>query len=203
MPDIIFRLVLPLYGALSVLALLYHRARMRRQIGHDPVVIRPLRRSGALATWLELVFVIGALVSVVDVVVNALAPGVVRRGLAVPLLRESALMGWAGLSLMTAGLVVCSVAIRHMGTSWRMGVDREHPGALVTGGIYGRVRHPIYTGVMLIVCGAAAVTSDVLSIAVAAAAVVALPVQARLEEEFLAARHGDAYVEYRQRTRRF
>ena len=82
-------------------------------------------------------------------------------------------------------------------------MDRAHPGALVTGGIYGRVRHPIYTGVMLIVCGAAAVTGDLLAIAVAAAAVVGLPVQARLEEEFLAARHGDVYTEYRQRTRRF
>ena len=120
MPDIIYRVVLPLYGVLAFLALLYHRSRIHRQIGHDPVVIRPLRRTGALATWLELVFAIGALALAVDIAINGIAPDFVRRGLAVPLLRESALVGWAGLLLMTAGLAVCSVAIRHMGTSWRM-----------------------------------------------------------------------------------
>jgi protein-S-isoprenylcysteine O-methyltransferase Ste14 len=203
MPDIIFRVVLPVYGALALAGLLYRRVRVHRQIGHDPVVMRPLRRTGSLAGWLELAFVVCALVSAADIILNAVAPDVVSRRLAVPLLRESGPAGWLGLTLVTAGLVVCGVAIGQMGTSWRMGVDREHPGALVTAGIYARVRHPIYTGVLLIVGGMAAATADLLSIAVAAAAAVGLPAQARLEEEFLAARHGDAYVEYLRRTRRF
>jgi protein-S-isoprenylcysteine O-methyltransferase Ste14 len=201
-PEIIFRFILPLYGVLVVVGLLVRRSLVRRQIGHDPIVLRPLRNTGT-ASWLEQVLVVCAIVLITDIVLNAVAPDVVSQRLAVPLLRGFAPAQWSGLLLMTAGLVVCGVAIGHMGTSWRMGVDREHPGDLVTRGIYRRVRHPIYTGVMLIVCGAAAVTADALSIPVAAATLVALPVQARLEEEFLAGRHGEVYAEYRQNTRRF
>jgi protein-S-isoprenylcysteine O-methyltransferase Ste14 len=201
-PEIIFRFVLPLYGVLVVVGLLVRRSLVRRQIGHDPIVIRPLRNTGT-ASWLEQVLLMCAIVLVTDIVLNAVAPDAMSQRLAVPLLRGFAPAQWTGLFLMTAGLVVCGVAIGHMGTSWRMGVDREHPGDLVTRGIYRRVRHPIYTGVMFIVCGAAAVTADVLSIPVAAVTLVSLPVQARLEEEFLAGRHGEVYAEYRQNTRRF
>jgi len=201
-PEIIFRFVLPLYGVLVVVGLLVRRSLVRRQIGHDPIVVRPLRNTGT-ASWLEQVLLMCAIVLVTDIVLNAVAPDAMSQRLAVPLLRGFAPAQWTGLFLMTAGLVVCGVAIGHMGTSWRMGVDREHPGDLVTRGIYRRVRHPIYTGVMFIVCGAAAVTADVLSIPVAAVTLVSLPVQARLEEEFLAGRHGEVYAEYRQNTRRF
>ena len=188
---------------LALTGLLVRRSRVRRRIGHDPIVIRPLSNAGTAASWLELVLVVAAIVSVTDIALNALVPDLVASRLAIPLLRGFAAAEWTGLFLMTAGLVVCGVAIGHMGTSWRMGVDREHPGDLVTRGIYRRVRHPIYTGVMFIVCGAAAVTADVLSIPVAAATFVSLPVQARLEEEFLAGRYGEVYAEYRQNTRRF
>jgi len=201
-PEIIFRVVLPLYGVLVVVGLLVRRSLVRRQIGHDPIVLRPLRNTGT-PSWLEQVLLLCAIVLVTDIVLNAVAPDVVSQRLAVPLLRGFAPAQWTGLFLMTAGLVVCGVAIGHMGTSWRMGVDREHPGDLVTRGLYRRVRHPIYTAAMFVVCGAAAVTADVLSIPVAAATLVSLPVQARLEEEFLAGRHGEAYAEYRQNTRRF
>ena len=203
MREIIFRFVLPLYAVLALTGLLVRRSLVRRRIGHDPVVIRPLSNAGTAASWLELVLVVATIVSLTDIALNAVVPDLVARRLAIPLLRDSAVAGWTGLFLMTAGLVVCIVAIGHMGTSWRMGVDREHPGDLVTRGIYGRVRHPIYSGVMLVVCGAAGVTGDVLSVAVAVAALVALPVQARLEEEFLAGRYGEVYSEYRQKTRRF
>jgi protein-S-isoprenylcysteine O-methyltransferase Ste14 len=206
-PDFIFRVVLPLYGVLAFVGVWRCRSVVRRQTGHDPIVIAPLGKTRSAATrveaWLELVFLLCASVAAADIGLNALAPDAVGRRLAVPLLRDFAPIGWTGLFLMTAGLVVCSVAMRDMGMSWRMGVDREHPGVLVTRGIYGRIRHPIYTGIMLVVCGAAAITADVLSIAVAAAALVGLPVQARLEEEFLAGRHGNMYAEYRQKTRRF
>lgn len=90
-----------------------------------------------------------------------------------------------------------------MGTSWRIGIDREKPGSLVIGGLFERMRHPIYAGMLLVVSGMVGVTGDLLSIAVAAAAWVGIPVQARLEEDFLLSVHGDEYRTYRARTGRF
>jgi protein-S-isoprenylcysteine O-methyltransferase Ste14 len=46
-------------------------------------------------------------------------------------------------------------------------------------------------------------TADLLSVAVAAAALVGIPVQARLEEEYLESLYGDEYARYLARTRRF
>lgn len=42
MPEIIFRFVLPLYAVLALVGLLVRRSLVRRRIGHDPIVIRPL-----------------------------------------------------------------------------------------------------------------------------------------------------------------
>jgi protein-S-isoprenylcysteine O-methyltransferase Ste14 len=202
-PDIVFRIVLPLYGAAGLMMLLFRRAQLAKRLGHDPFVIRPLRQSGTLAAYLELVFVTGEVLLALDIVINAFWADAVRARLAVPLLRESAVVGWVAFGVLTAGLVLCAVSIRQMGTSWRIGIDPEHPGPLVMTGVYRYVRHPIYTGMMLMVCGLAGVTADALSIAVAVGTLTGLPVQSYLEEEFLSARHGDAYADYRRRTRRF
>ncbi len=90
-----------------------------------------------------------------------------------------------------------------MGASWRVGIDRDDPGPLVTGGLYSRIRHPIYAGMLLATSGLAATTGDVLSVIVAAGAWIAIPIEARLEEEFLLARHGEEYRRYLSTTGRF
>jgi protein-S-isoprenylcysteine O-methyltransferase Ste14 len=56
---------------------------------------------------------------------------------------------------------------------------------------------------LLITTGMALVSADVLSIATAAAAWVGLPIQARLEEEFLVSRYGDEYRRFQAESGRF
>ena len=65
------------------------------------------------------------------------------------------------------------------------------------------MRHPIYAGMLLITTGMALLTGDLLSIAAAGAAWVGLPIQARLEEEFLVSRYGDEYRRHQSQTGRF
>jgi protein-S-isoprenylcysteine O-methyltransferase Ste14 len=201
-PDAIFRVVLPLYGGLALAGLAFRRIAVRRKTGVDPIVLRP-HRGDTLTAHLERAFALSAIALNADIVLNAVAPRFVADYLAVALLRQSEVAGWTGFGLMTAGLALVGIGIWGMGVSWRVGVDENNPGPLVTTGIYSRMRHPIYTGLLLLIGGQAALTADLLSIAVAAAAVVGLPVQARLEEEFLVSRYGKAYIEYEQRTRRF
>jgi protein-S-isoprenylcysteine O-methyltransferase Ste14 len=203
MPTAIFQFVLPLYALVAMVTLARRRLAVRRQTGVDPLALRPLRSAKTATTYVERVLVVGTVALNVDIVANAFAPQVVADSLAVPLLRQSSVLGWIGLTMLTAGLALDLAATFRMGRSWRVGIDQENPGVLVTSGIYSRVRHPIYTGVMLMACGLAMTTADVVSIAVGAAALVGLPVQAHFEEEFLAARYGATYIEYCQRTRRF
>ena len=199
----ILQLVLPLYSAWVIAALLAHRRRVAKQIGRNPVVIKPFTNRELPHRYLELVLLIGAVAAIADIGLNALAMDWVSAHLAIPLLRASEVPRWIGLLVLTSGLLLSSAAIRHMGESWRMGIDTEGAGALATRGLYARVRHPIYSGMLLATIGLAATVADVIAVAVAVGCWVALPIQARLEEQFLLSRHGDEYRAYMQRTGRF
>jgi protein-S-isoprenylcysteine O-methyltransferase Ste14 len=200
---VVFSIILPLYAVLAVIGIAANRSRVSKQIGRDPVVVRPRRGTDAPHRYLETVLLVGGGILVFDILLNAMVPDVVAQRWAVPAIRYSTACRWLGLAGMTGGLAVCFVAVTHMGTSWRIGIDRETPGSLVSGGVYQRVRHPIYSGMLLVVSGVALVTGDLISIAVAGAAWVGIPLQARLEEEFLLSRHGDDYRKYKERTGRF
>jgi protein-S-isoprenylcysteine O-methyltransferase Ste14 len=199
----VFRIILPLYAVLAVFGILVNRSRVSRKIGRDPIVVRPLRVADAPHRYLESVLLVGGAILASDVLLNAIVPDAVAERWSVPALRQSMVCRWLGLASMTGGLLLSAAAVTHMGASWRIGIDREKPGSLVVDGLFERVRHPIYAGMLLVVSGMAGVTGDLISIAVAAAAWVGIPVQARLEEEFLLSVHGDEYRSYRGRTGRF
>jgi protein-S-isoprenylcysteine O-methyltransferase Ste14 len=203
MPDVVFRVLLPLYGVYVVAAVVAQRLRLLKETGRDPIVIRPFRKSEAAHEYLESALVLGGPALGVDVVLNGVWPDMVNEHLAISVLRNATLLGYAGVVLITAGILLSGVAVRQMGASWRIGVDREKPGALVTRGLFRHIRHPIYAGMLLAASGMAAATADLLSVVVAAAAWVGLPVQARLEEQFLASVYGEGYKSYLAKTGRF
>jgi protein-S-isoprenylcysteine O-methyltransferase Ste14 len=201
--DAVLRIILPLYGALAIAGLAAHRSRVSKQIGHDPLVIQPFSDSHQPHRHLERLLLVATVAALVDIALNALAPASVAASIGIPALQRAIPVRWLGLVMLTLGFVVCSVAIRHMGTSWRMGIDRQGPGSMVSGGLYARVRHPIYSGVLLTTAGLFLTTADAIALAVACATAVGLPVQARLEEQFLLSLYGDEYGAYLKRTGRF
>jgi protein-S-isoprenylcysteine O-methyltransferase Ste14 len=89
-----------------------------------------------------------------------------------------------------------------MGADWHSSDTRQKT-ELVTTGLYGRVRHPIYAlSILLMLCTVSVVPT--LPVAVIAVIHIALMhVKARNEERFLTGMHGDAYVQYCRRTGRF
>ncbi|HEY3355406.1 MAG TPA: isoprenylcysteine carboxylmethyltransferase family protein [Polyangia bacterium] len=110
-----------------------------------------------------------------------------------------AALGWFA---MAAGLVVTLIAQRDMGASWRIGIDAR-PTALVTGGLFGRVRNPIFSSMLLSAAGTVLLTPCPGTLAAWAAFVVVIAVQVRFEERHLLALHGDAYRAYAARVGRF
>jgi len=80
-----------------------------------------------------------------------------------------------------------------------------HPTAgadLVETGIYARVRHPIYGGVILATLGWGALTAAPVAIALGAVLGPFFWLKSNVEERWLEARFA-AYPDYRRRTRRF
>ena len=79
-----------------------------------------------------------------------------------------------------------------------LGFTPELPGTLVRTGLHGRVRHPIYSGVLLSLVGGLCLSPNwptVLSILIT---LLYLPFGIHLEELKLIAVHGDAYRRYRE-----
>lgn len=103
---------------------------------------------------------------------------------------------WAGAALFafSAGLIV--TAQIQMGASWRVGVPKEGPGALVTHGLYAWSRNPIFVGLLGAMAALFLWSPHVLSAALLAAIWTLTLVQVRIEEEALREKHGDAYEHY-------
>jgi len=108
-----------------------------------------------------------------------------------------------GLFLLFASLVWILIAQFHMGSSWRIGIDDENATDLVTTGIFGISRNPIFLGVRLNMLGLFLVLPNAATLAIWLLGDVMLQVQVLLEEDYLQDAHGEAYRRYMQQVRRW
>jgi protein-S-isoprenylcysteine O-methyltransferase Ste14 len=155
-------------------------------------------RPGSLRWWAGISFagaVVLGLASLVLAAVGVLPPG---RG---PL---AAGMAVGGLVVAVAGLVAVLVAQSDMGSSWRIGVEESERTELVSGGLFGLVRNPVFSGMIAAQAGITAMVPTWLSLAALAWLVAAVELQVRLiEEPYLLAVHGVAYRRYAGEVGRF
>lgn len=109
-----------------------------------------------------------------------------------------------GLGVAVGAGVLTVVAQVQMGASWRIGVEAGERTDLVTGGLFGRVRNPIFTGMVAFAVGMALLVPNVATVLGAALAALAIEAQVRLvEEPHLLAVHGETYRRWAGRTGRF
>jgi protein-S-isoprenylcysteine O-methyltransferase Ste14 len=110
-----------------------------------------------------------------------------------------------GASVAVAGCALVAWASRELGAELTVNIEVREGGRLVVTGPFARVRHPIYTGVFLIVFGAAFAIASPLLAACGAVAVYCARVRALAEEELLSqdAVHGPQYRAYLAQTGRF
>ena len=102
---------------------------------------------------------------------------------------------WVGTAILVVGLV-------NLGRSLTALPTPVPHGELKVGGLYRFVRHPIYTGVMALIVGAAARSANVWAALAAGALVAWFTAKARWEEGRLRDRYPD-YDAYAARTPRF
>jgi protein-S-isoprenylcysteine O-methyltransferase Ste14 len=107
-----------------------------------------------------------------------------------------------GAAMCAAGLLVLVWGVRTLGsflTPFPRPTERHE---LMTGGPFRWVRHPIYSGVLLIALGACLLSGSWLAFAFWLALCVLFDLKSRREELWLAQRHPE-YLGYRKRTRKF
>jgi len=108
----------------------------------------------------------------------------------------------AAAALFLGGFAVLWLAYRHLGDANATGLPKAGT-QLRTSGIYAYSRNPLYLGLYLMTAGAAAYSGCVVVLALGAAAVGIHHRIVLAEEKFLAGRFGQAYEDYRRRTRRY
>jgi protein-S-isoprenylcysteine O-methyltransferase Ste14 len=108
-----------------------------------------------------------------------------------------------GIPLSVAGLAGLAWAFRHLGRNLNAGVGAGHDHTLVTTGPYRWVRHPMYSAWAVLQLGYSLTTANWCIACLFLAALAAVVRRTPAEEAALAARFGDAYLEYRKRTGRF
>ena len=104
--------------------------------------------------------------------------------------------------LVVFGLIAVAVAATGLGRLITPTPVPKANGELVTGGLYRFVRHPIYTGVLVIVAGLVAPSGNWLTLMVGLVTVVFFYAKSSWEEQRLIDHYAD-YASYRSRTPRF
>lgn len=115
------------------------------------------------------------------------------------------LAGWlraAGLALFALGIALRLLALADLGKSYAPDLRISAGRALVTGGIYGRVRHPFYLSALLLIAGAGLALLNGLVLGLVAPLWLALLHRIRLEEAMLHAHFGPPYADYCRQTPR-
>jgi len=132
-----------------------------------------------------------------------LAPMLQAVGVVTPLTDAGWLHG-VGVVLAVAGIAATVYAQIDMGESWRIGVDQTETTTLVRGGVFGLVRNPIFTAMLIFGSGVALVTPNVIAVLGFALLLGSIQLQVRVvEEPYLAAVHGAEYREYLAEVGRF
>ena len=101
------------------------------------------------------------------------------------------------------GLLMCWRAQYEMGNAWRVGIDREKKTALVTTGIFKKIRNPTYSGLFLICAGSLLIFPTVSFLIWVIVFYLSIEFQVRIEEEFLTESHGENYIRYLHITKRY
>ncbi len=113
------------------------------------------------------------------------------------------LLAWPAVVAAVVAYVMTVPCWLQLGTNWSLAIVPEKQTSLVTRGFYARVRHPIYA-LGLLLMAATWIAAPSLAMTVVAASHLALVLlKVGSEERYLMQRHGVAYQDYCQQTRRF
>jgi len=186
------RLALALYAVFFALAFGWRTWRQLRTTGRSGFA--GISRGGALER-------IGGALFAVALVLGVAAPVLAMSEIAPALFAARPALGCA---LYALGLALTLWAQWTMGASWRIGVDPSERTQLVTSGAFAFARNPIFTGMLGVALGLALLLPNAPAIAAVASLAIALELQVRLvEEPYLIAQHGEAYLGWARRVGRF
>jgi protein-S-isoprenylcysteine O-methyltransferase Ste14 len=118
-----------------------------------------------------------------------------------PLWARTARTGALGALVTAAGLAVAVWARFILGRNWSGTITFKEDHELITRGPYAYVRHPIYSGLLLMMLGTAIESARLRTFLLLALVLVVLRIKAHFEEKLMIRHFPEAYPEYRRRVK--
>lgn len=106
----------------------------------------------------------------------------------------------AGTLLTAAGIAFAIWARNHIGKFWSASVSIREGHQLIRSGPYSRIRHPIYTGILVALAGSALAAGTYRAALAFLIILLSLIYKARLEEALLTREFGPAFADHRRHT---
>jgi protein-S-isoprenylcysteine O-methyltransferase Ste14 len=120
--------------------------------------------------------------------------------LALRFLPDALWIAWLGAAVTAAGLAFAIWARIHIGRYWSATVALKSEHELIRSGPYSRIRHPIYTGMILALAGTAIAVGRYAALLGLAVYLFSFWFKASQEEALLAGKFGVAFDEHRRNT---
>lgn len=197
--DELLRLILPIYFITYFgLTFVLKSVIVALRIGKNPLV---LPKDDSAFGLIGVYFKLTIISMLIYVLVFAFFPSWYDSFLPIIQLDNSNLK-YIGLGLLAFALIWTIIAQVHMKNSWRIGIDTESKTELVTTGLFGYSRNPIFFGMIICLVGLFFVTPNALTALFLILGYILIQIQIRLEEEFLTKEHGHHYLSYKQKVRR-
>ena len=111
------------------------------------------------------------------------------------------LNGTIGLVFCIFGAAIACWSRYKLGGNWSLSVQKKENHELIQNGLYKIVRHPIYTGFLLLFIGNALIVGDYRAIIAVVIVFISFWFKLTKEEKILTESFGSQYIEYRNRTK--
>ncbi|MGM0579436.1 MAG: methyltransferase family protein [Bacteroidota bacterium] len=105
-----------------------------------------------------------------------------------------------GLIITTFGFLLAKLAFKPISFSQFLGIKKEEEPELITHGIYARMRHPLYTALILGLVGFVIFNPTYTHLVHAICIMIYLFIGIHYEEKRLIARFGEEYMKYKEQT---
>jgi protein-S-isoprenylcysteine O-methyltransferase Ste14 len=205
--DAFLKIALPVYALCYVIFLLVVRSMaVSRKIGKSPVVVSYRNNTIAQSNKYFKVF---ALIFLAVLLAGAFLPvPYVHDFLHYHLFRklpylDSLIFQIAGLALLIISFSIVFLAQIQMRNSFRVGIDQDTRTDLVSSGLFRFSRNPIYVGMLLTFAGLFLIYPNFFTLLLFVISYVLIRLQVSLEEAYLFQMHSQAFLDYKQKVRRF
>jgi protein-S-isoprenylcysteine O-methyltransferase Ste14 len=110
---------------------------------------------------------------------------------------------WSGLAITGLGIAIAIWARFSLGSNWSGTVTLKENHELIRKGLYSRIRHPIYTGILLGAIGSGMIHGEVRDLIGFFILYISFVIKAKREESFLFQEFGASFSEHQRRTGMF